>query len=360
MSREKGRGAVFIAGSPRSGTTLMTALLDDHPQLSVFPEECLYPRPVRDLEDSNDDILPVLLKEKILRRLQGKESYLDELHDERKDYSGFDYRGFENAVNAVFRSERGEESSGMSLEGRALVALMDAYESTEGRKAVTGWIIKHPGYEHYWREIFSDFPHARMLYMIRDPREVILSRAIKRHKKRHLKRRGNLAAWKATKASRRPAIRYLDEWERSLMAASDIAQAFPDRILTVRYEDLVSNPQETMKSVAAFLGIPFDEVLLRPSFLGTPWEGNSMQQRRFTGVAGSRGDGRRISLDSDHLWQIEAWLGATMTDDPGRYTSAYLSRKVNRKALLMRLRGEGVWGYLKNRRRMIRNAGAIP
>ena len=36
---------VFIVAMPRSGTTLMTALLDGHTDLLVFPEEYMYVRP---------------------------------------------------------------------------------------------------------------------------------------------------------------------------------------------------------------------------------------------------------------------------------------------------------------------------
>jgi hypothetical protein len=43
----------------------------------------------------------------------------------------------------------------------------------------------------------------------------------------------------------------------------------------VIYEDLVSRHDEVMKEIAEFLGIEFEEILLRPSFLGKNWKGDS-------------------------------------------------------------------------------------
>ncbi len=43
----------------------------------------------------------------------------------------------------------------------------------------------------------------------------------------------------------------------------------------IQYERLVSKPREVMEEVAAHLGIPFTENLLRPTMLGKDWEGYS-------------------------------------------------------------------------------------
>jgi hypothetical protein len=43
--------ATFIAGYPKSGTTLLLSLLDNHPQLVVVPEETLFFDRVRYSDD---------------------------------------------------------------------------------------------------------------------------------------------------------------------------------------------------------------------------------------------------------------------------------------------------------------------
>ncbi|MFH1638789.1 MAG: sulfotransferase, partial [Chloroflexota bacterium] len=211
--------AAFIAGCPRSGTTLMAALLDDHPDLLVFPEEYLYVEPRETPGEGIRDMLRALFKEKVLLRLQGKKSFLDELHPEHRKYDGFDYHRFEYAANECFRLllEKKKETVRRSATVLALISLMYGFERATGKGSYSRWVVKHPHYELHWQRLFSDFPDARVLYMVRDPRDVILSRTLKRNKKRYLKRGGNAATWKSEKGSLRPSVRFLKEWERSVM-----------------------------------------------------------------------------------------------------------------------------------------------
>jgi hypothetical protein len=58
-----------------------------------------------------------------------------------------------------------------------------------------------------------------------------------------------------------------------------------DRYLVICYEDLISQPEATMKQVVDFLGIGFDEGLLHPTSLGEPWGGNSTSNRQFNGIS---------------------------------------------------------------------------
>lgn len=50
QARDFNKRGLFIGGCPKSGTTLLLALLDGHPQLAVLPEETSY------LEDRRESI----------------------------------------------------------------------------------------------------------------------------------------------------------------------------------------------------------------------------------------------------------------------------------------------------------------
>ncbi len=53
----------------------------------------------------------------------------------------------------------------------------------------------------------------------------------------------------------------------------------------LRYEDLVTNPQETMRDVATLIEIPFTESLLEPTVMGSAWGGNSTSGESFQGIS---------------------------------------------------------------------------
>jgi hypothetical protein len=140
----------------------MAALLDDHPRLIVFPEEYLYTAPRGTAEVEHPDFLSVLFKKKVLDRLKGRKSFLDELHAEQRNYVGFDYGHFEREVCAQFALLRESDMHSISREGLVLLALMGGFAETMGRRIESSWVVKHPGYERHWRAVFSDFPDARM------------------------------------------------------------------------------------------------------------------------------------------------------------------------------------------------------
>jgi hypothetical protein len=50
---------------------------------------------------------------------------------------------------------------------------------------------------------------------------------------------------------------------------------YPRRYRLIKYEDLVARPETVMKDLAAFAGIQFRPCLVRPTFNGEPWQGNS-------------------------------------------------------------------------------------
>jgi len=348
--------ATFIAGSPRSGTTLMTSLLDDHPELLVFPEEYLHARPRNIPGEGTRSVLDALFKDKVLLRLKGKKSFLNDILGEDRKYDDFDYHRFEDAVNEYFRLllENRDETVRMSVTTLAFISLIYGYGHATGKETYSRWVVKHPHYELHWQQLFNDFPDAKMIYMVRDPRDVILSRTLKRNKKRYLKRGGNVATWKSEKASLRPSIGFLKGWERSMIAFLRINETVPEHVLLIRYDDLVSAPRDVMGEVAEFLGVPWQESLVTPSFLGTLWKGNSMQERTFHGVSSSEGR-KKHKLPPHHLWQIEAWLGDVMVRQPSAYDPLRLREGIDVKALVSWLRGEGVLDFLRNRLRMIAN-----
>lgn len=111
-------------------------------------------------------------------------------------------------------------------------------------------------------EILSLFPEARIIRMVRDPRDVVLSQ---RSKWRQWRRRGLANGG----AARREMIRSLLAYHpvtaallwKSALAAGQV-HAHDPRVLTVKFESLVASPGETLGGVCEFLGVPWESALL--------------------------------------------------------------------------------------------------
>ncbi len=53
-------------------------------------------------------------------------------------------------------------------------------------------------------------------------------------------------------------------WMEQMRKVEELASAFPGRVHRVRYEELATRPEPTLRELAEFIGVPFDPVMLDP------------------------------------------------------------------------------------------------
>ncbi|MEO1107585.1 MAG: sulfotransferase [Pseudomonadota bacterium] len=99
--------------------------------------------------------------------------------------------------------------------------------------------------------ILSAFPNAKVINMLRDPRDVGLSKWIRRFPAGGMNYASNL---KSIAHSANLYRRYMAHWDA----------VFTDRILTVPYEKLVADPESYSKEIAAFCEIEWHPLMVRP------------------------------------------------------------------------------------------------
>src|SRR5437016_6229687 len=244
--------ACFIAGQAKSGTTLVAALLDGHPELLILPQETAYfPTVLRKYRDAGRRAqFEYLTRESFSRVLFGGESKWRE-----HEYKDFPQQQFLETFERVAFDPANEQ--------RDLLALMaEAYAETTSvpLDRIKRWIEKTPANRNHVDEIFARFPNAKLLVTLRDPR-AILATQIALEKTRKTKRFSVyyvIAHWRAAaKLARR-------------VRGGDVPGLF------VQFEQLVSNPPTVMKNVCDYLEITFDpDVVLAPTKIGRPWGCNS-------------------------------------------------------------------------------------
>lgn len=114
------------------------------------------------------------------------------------------------------------------------------YATRRGRRR---WADKTPRYALSLGYINRLFPTCLVIHVIRDGRDVVAS---------HLARWGYWAGLKA-----------IQKWPRYVRTARRAGQALPDgRYLEVRYEELVADPEKTMRGLLEFVGEPWDVQVL--------------------------------------------------------------------------------------------------
>ena len=329
-AEEFNRKGFFIGGCPKSGTTLLLALLDGHPQLVVLPEETFY------LENrwryarmkNNRDKLKFLLEKTDLRLLnQGRFEPERECGSaDTRDYTGFDYQRFV-ALAAEFSQPPYVNDSLLFSE------LIRAYAIVTGSHCdrCVRWVEKSTSNEVRQAARDELFPDARLVQLVRDPRAVFASR-----KQRLMNRYGRHAK----------AHRLVREWNRSAQEIPRLRRD-PSRFLVIRYEDLVKHPREIAEAVCRLGNFDFDDKMFEPTRAGVTWQGNSAFQTAFDSINTTTVDQWKNYLTPHEIWWIELHCrrGMELADYPLQTNGRFSLRR-----WFKRLPGESWTGYFRARR----------
>ncbi|MGH2963220.1 MAG: sulfotransferase family protein [Solirubrobacterales bacterium] len=130
--------------------------------------------------------------------------------------------------------------AGPSDAAAAIRALFELYAEREGKPR---WGDKTPIYVKHMREIEAAIPEARFIHLVRDGRDVALSRA-----GRALRHAAPLP-----KVARR--------WKRRILKARKQGEGLGG-YLEIRYEDLILDTEPTLRAVCELIELPWDERML--------------------------------------------------------------------------------------------------
>ena len=223
---------VFIVGCQRSGTTLLRRMVDAHPQIAIMRESHWIPRFFEDRTGLTSEgfvtpeLIPELLRHPKFARLNVGEEELLKLLETGKTVPYADF------VSGVF----------------------DLYGQQRGKSLVGD---KTPAYVRSLGTLYSLWPRVRFVHLIRDGRDVCLS--VGDWPKAQQKKPGMFATWKDDWVSTTALF-----WELSVQLGRQAGNLLGLKLYhEIRYESLVSSPAETCAALCAFLGLPYDEAVLR-------------------------------------------------------------------------------------------------
>lgn len=242
-------GPIFLAGIERSGTSLMYALLASHPRIAMTRRTNLWPFFYNQYGD--------------LRQAENLERCLDAM---------LHYKRLLKLQPDVQRLRR-EFRQGEPTYPRLFALLEEHHAEQLGKPR---WGDKSLNTERYVDLIFAAYPDAKMIHMMRDPRDRYASA---------------LTRWKSIRGG---AGTGMARWRDSARLAQRNEQRYPDRYRTVRYEDLAQKTEATLREVCAFVGEAYDPMML--TMQGAPMHrdkgGNSSYGSREPGRISTSSIGR--------------------------------------------------------------------
>lgn len=213
IDSDSDRAPFFIMGCPRSGTTLVSRILNTHSELAVYHEIHYYPvfRPCLRLYGD-------LGQARNLRRL---------IQDLREWIR----------LQGVVPPELGEFEAHLVEPSFAgiFTTLLRLYARSRHKKRGGD---KTPDHYQYLSEILDSFPESPVIYVMRDPRDTVLS----------LRQTFNATLWGAVRA-----------WNSAYESYRRASSA----VHLLRYEDLIRKPEPAIRAMCDSIGVTYEPEMLR-------------------------------------------------------------------------------------------------
>jgi hypothetical protein len=220
---------LFIVGCARSGTTLVRRIVDAHPEIAITTEMHWISHYVNYFKNQNRLVTPELVSE-----LTGHKRFA-QFEIPREQFEGLLGSGeavpYPTFLNRVF----------------------GLYGKIKNKPLVGN---KTPAYVRSIPTFHALWPEAKFVHIIRDGRDVCISILNWKKGERIV---GRYASWEEDPVSTTALW-----WERKVRKAREDGAALgPGLYHEMHYEDLVEDPQRECNRLCEFLGVPYDDAMIR-------------------------------------------------------------------------------------------------
>jgi hypothetical protein len=285
---------IFLLGAHKSGTSLLRSLLDGHPELFVMPFEAHFFELARFWVDYRlrRTYPPTLSLD------QTREGYIELV---RRYNTIKDPVGDNDLVGKLDPDAIEQELSACPAETLPeLIACIIAstYKSLMGQPMPDHLRTVEKSVENaeFAPDLIHMFPDAKFIHIVRNPYSNLVA----------IRRKGGGKDYPFIG----PAFRVLYNSFYSLYRNRRLI----DDYQVVRYEDLLQQPEATVRSIADYLEIEFVDSLLRPTSLGQPWQGNSSRGLAFSGISAANLDLWRQEITPLEIHYVSLHFGFLLAD----------------------------------------------
>lgn len=344
----KDRRMIFICGCQKSGTSLLTALLDSHPSLLVLPLETKLFYFLDNFTISSANRPKVFAGTTSRRRRSGSSSdvlskiidtYDFEFLKESSQIRGHVLNDYVD-VPKFFKllSECNIENPSDIIPAICLAWYRSCPQLSKSVPLTNlSYVEKTPHQEEYAQLLKEWYPNSVFIHIYRNPyaNAYSLSRSERLDSMRKLLMgAGKIKCYKEHVIDLLNHSFYFLERNKELI----------DDYVTVRYEDLVTDTRRELEKIASHIGIEIHENMFEPTVMNAPWRGNSRTSGSFEGLSEKPIDRFRKGIMPFEIFLVNKFLSRYV--DRGGYEILSYSGYPD---LLKPEYREGVYGYINNR-----------
>jgi hypothetical protein len=275
MNRPERPRIVYIMGDGRSGSTVLAALLGHHPDIVSVGEIFHWPLFEGCPKHGNEKPSDLIFWNKVLDSYQKRSagvSYTDlvDIQGEVENYSRFPRVWFGRIPGHL-----------RDMYHNHALKLSSAICEASGKSILVDSSKRMGRAEMLLRNVFLD---TKVIFLVRDPRGTMWS----------------MMKTDVEQQTKPPITSMVHYWIKTLLCLL-VSFRHRDRVLRIRYEDVVGDTDTTLSQIADFIGVtsaPYQEQVAsgKPFQVGPLIDGNRVRQESTINVR--QDDGWRLNLTS--------------------------------------------------------------
>lgn len=268
---------VMVSQVQRSGGTLLSQLIDGHPELHAHPYELYigYPDkfsyPNLDLSASPETWFQMLFERPSLKSFRnGYQKHPDSAEYDKKDVFPFlllPNLQRELFLHAVSQATISSQRDVLNAYWTSYFNAWLDYQNLYGEKRyVAGFVPRVNVDESNMERFFRDYPEGRLISIIREPK-----------------------GWYGSSHRKEPSLYATPEvtipvWLESAHAIIRNKQLYGDKVFLTSFDTLLKDTHGVMRKVADWIGLTWDDILTTPTFQKMPIKANTAFKTTQYGV----------------------------------------------------------------------------
>jgi len=257
---------IFGFGYMRSGTTLLFNILKNHPDIYTGAQE---PKII-------DNLITIKKTYPDLQNTQILQDYIAYVANVARFGGPLDKLNKPLIENDAFSTSDLMLLTATITSQEYLPVLTFVYDHLAKKANKNLWYFKSQVV--FFDDINQWAPEAKFLEIVRDPRDVLASKKKDKASVWSSKYKQEMKAFKNLEKTYDPIWDSLS-WKSEIVAGLKSKQRYPDQFLSIKYEDLVSDPKFWINKCCSFLDIEFFE-----SQLNVPKRNTSIWNDRPKGI----------------------------------------------------------------------------
>lgn len=310
MQTDRQSSSIFIVGYIHTGTSLLKTILRRNPavwaaagETHFFQDLAKIKRRFPDLTDEGirRDFIIFLIK---LVYLGNKQAMW---HGD--EWAPADFGLNDTQLNGMLTTMAGVN------EHEALFGMVIDQLAANADKSF--WIEKTPEHVYYLDQLLHYLPDARVIELVRDPRATLASRKLRQTGDEWLDTKESKESLQVDRMTNYDLLLDAMMWKEAINAARDARRKRPQNIITIRYEDLVTNPVHVVQRICEFTGLEYSDDMLEVGWVNAATQMSDADPdvpKAQVGISKSAIEKWRKSLEEDEIFLAQTILKSEMRE----------------------------------------------